>query len=535
MNVFLAKQWKWCGLFVLITLPLAFLAPYKSYVIQWLIDAQSAAQIPRLLAAGGGIFLSVFLLEWAGRNIFSRINTSVACSMRQALLGGMLSRDLGAFKQETVGSYVSQLTNDITAIQNEFLTPLYNIVLYGGMLLFSLFFLYRIHPLMFLIAVAMAVFPAVIPHIFARHLKKSRGAFSKENAAYVTVSKDILQGFETLRSFGGEENAARQHHASADALARSELRYNQVINCNIATTSFIGQVVFYLVLAIGIVLVFRGDLTIGYLVTATNLINFTNQPVQIISQSVSKIIATKDIRRRLAAACERAAQSADTESRAKGYTLALKHVRFRYSENGPWVLNDICCTFEEGKKYALVGASGAGKSTLAKVIAGMYGRFEGTITCGGKDVRRMSRQEFTDTVAIIPQSPFLFNGTVLENITLFCDKWTEAEVLSAARQAGLADLLAALPLGLHSEILENSLSGGQAQRIGIARALLRKPSILLADEPTANLDSDLADDIESLLMDWPGTAILITHRKSELVLSRADGILEFAKGSILPQ
>ena len=124
MKSYFVKEWKRCALFVIVTVPLAFLAPYKSYVIQWLIDAESAAEIPYLLGVGGCIFLSVFLLEWAGRNIFSRINTSIACRMREELVDGMLSRDLGAFKQETVGSYVSQLTNDITAIQNEFLTPL---------------------------------------------------------------------------------------------------------------------------------------------------------------------------------------------------------------------------------------------------------------------------------------------------------------------------------------------------------------------------------------------------------------------------
>lgn len=532
MKTYLAKEWKFCALFVLVTAPLAFLAPYKSYVIQWLIDAKSASEIPSLLAIGGGIFLSVFLLEWAGRNLFSRINTSVARAMREELLGEILSRDLGAFKQDTAGSYVSQLTNDITAIQNEFLTPLYNIVLYGGMLLFALFFLYRIHPLMFLIAIAMAVFPAVIPHIFARRLKKAARPFRRKTPP---MSRSARMSCRALRLCAASvrKKTARQHHLFAAALARAELFYNKVINCNIATTSFIGQVVFYLVLAIGILLVFGGDLTIGYLVTATNLINFTNQPVQVISQSVSKIIATKEIRRRLAAASQKAPQNAETGIAANGSTLVLADVRFRYAEDGPWVLNGIDCTFEEGKKYALVGASGAGKSTLAKVIAGLYSAFEGTITCGGKDVRTMSRQEFTRTIAIIPQSSFLFNGTVLENITLFSDKWTESEVLAAAQQAGLGSLLASLPQGLHSTILENSLSGGQAQRIGIARALLRKPDILLADEPTANLDSALADDIERLLMDWPGTAILITHRRSDLVLGRADGILEFANGTIL--
>lgn len=198
---------------------------------------------------------------------------------------------------------------------------------------------------------------------------------------------------------------------------------------------------------------------------------------------------------------QKAAQSAGTRDVADGSTLVLTHIRFRYGEEGAWVLNDISYTFEEGKKYVLVGASGAGKSTLAKVIAGLYDAFDGTITCGGKDVRRMTRQKITRTIAIIPQSPFLFNGTVLENITLFSSKWTEEEVLATARQAGLGDLLAVLPQGLQSEIKENSLSGGQAQRIGIARAILRKPDVLLADEPTANLDSQIADDIEHLLMD----------------------------------
>lgn len=120
MKAYFEKEWKLCALFVLVTLPLAFLAPYKSYVIQWLIDAESASEIPRLLGVGGLIFLSVFLLEWLGRNIFARINTSIARAMREDLIEGTLCYDLGEFKQNTVGSYVSQITNDITAIQNAF-------------------------------------------------------------------------------------------------------------------------------------------------------------------------------------------------------------------------------------------------------------------------------------------------------------------------------------------------------------------------------------------------------------------------------
>lgn len=531
MKTLFAKEWKLCSLFLLVTLPLAFLAPYKSYVIQWLIDAESAAQLPRLLARGGGIFLAVFLLEWAGRNLFSRISVSAARSMRESLLEGVLSRDLGAFRQNTTGAYVSQLTNDITAIQNEFLTPLYNIALYGGMLAFSLFFLYRIHPLMFLIAVGMAVFPAVMPHLFARCLKQSRAAFSRKNAEYVTAGKDILQGFETLRSFGAEKEALQRHHLFAEALARAELCYNRIINGNIAATSWVGQMVFYLVLALGILLVFGGELTIGYLVTATNLINFTNQPVQVISQSVSRIIATRDIRRRLADTC-RKTPDAGTGNAAPDGDLVLAGVSFRYTEDSPWVLRNISCTFEKGKKYALAGASGTGKSTLARIIAGMYGNYTGTITCGGRDLRTITHRQLTRTIALIPQNPFLFNGTIEENITLFSDRWGQAEVLAAARQAGLGELLDSLSQGLQSKIHENNLSGGQAQRIGIARALLRRPDILLADEPTSSLDSARADDIERLLLNWTGTAILITHRQGGLVPGGADRIFTLADSGL---
>lgn len=533
MKLYFEKEWKLCALFALVTLPLAFLAPYKSYVIQWLIDAESASEIPRLLGVGGLIFLSVFLLEWLGRNIFARINTSIARAMREDLIEGTLCCDLGEFKQNTVGSYVSQITNDITAIQNEFLTSLYNITLYGGMLVCSLIFLYRIHPLMLLIAVIMAIFPAVMPHAFARFLKKTRSDFSQENADYVTTGKDILQGFETLRSFGAEAEAKSRHSAAAASLSNAELRYSKVINCNIAMTSFVGQIVFYSVLAIGITLVFKGNISIGYLVTATNLINFTNQPVQVISQSVSKIIATTDIRHRLVLVRQNTHQGVSNFTGSQAGNLSLQHVYFRYNNNDAYALNDINCTFLQNKKYAIMGPSGSGKSTLAKVISGMYRNYEGNILYDGKELRNMSHAESTHVIETIPQNPFIFNGTVYENITLFSKQWTQEEVLSAEQRSGLSDFLAKLPQGLNSELKESNLSGGQAQRIGIARALLRKPYILIADEPTASLDSGLADDIERLVMSWPGTAILITHRKSQYVLDHADGVINLANGAVL--
>lgn len=161
-------------------------------------------------------------------------------------------------------------------------------------------------------------------------------------------------------------------------------------------------------------LVFKGNISIGYLVTATNLINFTNQPVQVISQSVSKIIATTDIRHRFVLVRQNTHQDISSFTGFQVGNMSLQHVYFRYNNNDAYALNDINCTFLQNKKYAIMGPSGSGKSTLAKVISGMYRNYEGNILYDGKELRNMSHAESTHVIETIPQNPFIFNGTVYE-------------------------------------------------------------------------------------------------------------------------
>lgn len=530
----LKKQSYYIIFYVLVTIPLAFLAPYKSYVMQWLIDAESSSDIMPRLCVGAIVFLTVFLLEWAGRNLFSRLNTNLAHSIREDVLSQLVHFDLDKFTQDSVGSYVSRLTSDIRAIQNEYLMSLYNISLYGGMLFFTLIFLYRIDPIFFIVSVLLAFFPAMMPRFFSKHLIKSRDLFSKQTAQYTTTIKDILQGQETVHAFGAETDMLLKHDITSKTLSECEFTYNKIVNCNISLTSFVSQIIFFTVLAIGISLVMTDRITIGYMVTATNLVNFTIQPVQIISQSMSKIVATKEIRKRLSvmAKVNQAGNVPIEMTKIDGGDLILDQVGFRYPESEEKVFSCVSLRFESGKKYAVVGPSGSGKSTLAKIIAKMYGGYSGSIMYKGIDISNIPKAEYNKLVGVIPQKVFLFNGTVSENITLFSRDWTEAEILDAAKQAGLSDYLSKLPDGIHTNIFENNLSGGQAQRIGIARAMLRKPYILIADEPTSNLDSGLADDIERLLLSHAGTSIIITHRTTSQVISHVDHIISIEGGNV---
>ena len=534
IRYYLKMHHKYIIVFFLTTVPLAFLAPYKSHVMQWIIDSKSPKEIPAILSLGALIFLSVFLLQLTGKNLFSKISTNISASLRNDLIQKLLARDMGEFSIEDHGRYLSNLTADVQAIQNEILLPLYNISLYGSMLFFTLILLWNINPVFFVTAVVMAIFPALLPKLFAHPLTNLRNSFSKENGKYTTVAKDILGGFETIRSFGADKEIIKQHDNASMQLSSKEYMYNKMVNLNDNLTSFVGHVAFFSFLAIGALLVLDGKITMGYLVTATNLINFTLQPVQIISQSISKIIGAKCIHQRLLKILtEHVDEKQINHDVDLNGDLLLENVSFSYPNVQEKTLQHCTYRFEFGKKYAIAGASGSGKSTLAKLLTCLYREYDGTISYGGTDIQAISSSSYARIIAMIPQRVFLFNGSIADNITLFSHCWDDNEILAIAEKAGLSDLISKLPNGIHTTILDNNLSGGQAQRIGIARALIREPKILIADESTSSLDNKLANDREQTLLSYNGTSIIISHRQSTAMWEHVDKVLHMDHGRLL--
>jgi ABC-type multidrug transport system fused ATPase/permease subunit len=207
-------------------------------------------------------------------------------------------------------------------------------------------------------------------------------------------------------------------------------------------------------------------------------------------------------------------------------TLQIDDVSFSYKEVP--TIKHINILFERGKKYAIVGKSGSGKSTLLKLLAGYYGNYSGQILVDGNS-------DIQCDCALIHQNVFLFDDTIHNNITLG-GAYTEHEILAAVQAAGLANVIQNLPDGIDTQVEENGsrFSGGEKQRIAIARAILHRKSVFLVDEATSSLDKETAQIVEESLLSMDNvTCITVTHRRDPEIMRKYDEILEMENGSLV--
>lgn len=229
--------------------------------------------------------------------------------------------------------------------------------------------------------------------------------------------------------------------------------------------------------------------------------------------------------------------------------IILDKLSFRYGENineedtmeqnppmeetlSREVLRNLSFRFRTGKHYAVIGKSGCGKSTLLSLLLGHYPNYSGSIRYDGVELRELTREYLGNTVAYVSQDTFLFQDTIQNNITLYHEEYTPQEIEAVLEQAGLKELVDSLPEGLSAMVEENgkNFSGGEKQRLSLARALLRKSRVLLLDEFTANLDKETAEKIEAQVMGLKDCLIItVTHRLTPDMLSRYDGILDLTQ------
>ena len=214
--------------------------------------------------------------------------------------------------------------------------------------------------------------------------------------------------------------------------------------------------------------------------------------------------------------------------------IELKHLTFAYDENH-FILDNVNCLFKKNKKYALIGKSGSGKSTLVGLLTGMSSNYEGSILFDDKELKNLDINKVLSLVTIIQQDTFLFDTTLLENITLG-DKYEKSVIDKVCQMSGVDQFLVDIEDGINTNIIDcgSNLSGGQKQRISIARALLKKKEIMILDEGTAAVDKKTAFDIENRLLNIPDlTLITVTHNLDPNALQRYDEIIFFQNSKVL--
>ena len=533
VNDYFKQQWPRLSLFAAFTLGVSFFAPLKNFQLKWLIDSKSKQEALGYMGLVFAITFSSWFFERLSRRSFTRIACGAVEQVRQRILEQVLYRTVAQYNAEGDAAYLSLLTTDLRTLYDDYYMSLFSIVFWGGIMLCALAMYLYISPVMLLAILLVTIPPLVLPRRMNERLKATRDAFSLQMAGYTQQLKELLGGFEIIRSFLREDAYAALHQKAARKARESELDYQQSLNAMVTNTSLISNLIFPVVMLVGLFLAFDGRLTMGTVSTAASMANFVITPCHQIAQCWAKVKSSQGIRQRLEAAMAEPQVAEQGEPIGPIESIQCETVRFAYPNTAEPVLKDASLTVDAAQKVALVGESGCGKSTLAKLLFQYYPDYSGDILFNGRQVRTLDRTALYRRVGYIAQTAYLFHDTIRNNICLHED-FPDEQLAHAIAAAGLTDWVASLPDGLDTVISENgkNLSGGQRQRIGIARLALRSYDLIIADEITASLDPDTSQQVMENLIAMPCMVVAITHDVAGSFMHQFDKVYRVEHGVV---
>ncbi len=365
-----------------------------------------------------------------------------------------------------------------------------------------------------------------------------RRSMNEADSAANTRAIDSLLNFETVKYFGNEAHEAERYDRGLQDYERAAVRSRVSLSAlNTGQTVIIstGMTAIMVLAGLGVV---GGTMTVGdfvmvnaYLIQVAMPLNLLGTVYREIKQSLVDMETMFDL---LDVAPEVTARPGAPPLALSGGALAFEHVDFGYDPRRP-ILKDVSFTVPAGKTVAIVGPSGAGKSTIGRLLFRFYDVTGGRITLDGQDLREVTPDSLRAAIGIVPQDTVLFNDTVGYNIGYGRPAAGPDEVVAAARLARIHDFVEGLPDGYETRVGERGLklSGGEKQRVAIARTLLKQPSIFLFDEATSSLDSKTEREIQQSLKEVSAerTTLVIAHRLSTVV--EADEILVLEAGRIV--
>jgi ATP-binding cassette subfamily C protein LapB len=388
-----------------------------------------------------------------------------------------------------------------------------------------------------------SIFTVIIAFLFSyfmqKPIKKNVAQSAKEDQIKQTTLTETVAGLEIIKSVRAQ-NRMRTHWENS-ILQTS--KYSKKIHflSQIVTffTAFLSQFSNIAIVVAGVYLASTGDMTMGAII-ATMMLN--GRVVAPVSQIVGMIIrfdrtvlSLKNIDEVMNMPVEKSETKKYLSRPDLNGDIVFKDVTFAYKDQKFDVLKNINLTIKKGEKVAIVGKIGSGKSTLWKTLMNLYEPSKGSILIDNTDIRQIDPVDLRRSIGCVPQEPFLFMGTIKDNITIGEQNATDEQILRAAKIAGVHDFLGKHESGYDLQVGERGegLSGGERQSITLARALLTEPSIMIMDEPTNSMDGQTEETFKRRMKDIVKnkTLILVTHRPS--VLSLVDRLIVMDDGKII--
>ncbi len=450
----------------------------------------------------------------------------------------VINLPMNFFGTREVGEIISRF-NDASkireAISGVTLTMMIDVfmVIIGGIIL------YMQSSLLFGVTIIPLIIYGIIAFVFKKKLEEINRETMESNAKVTSYLVESINGIATIKAFNAEREVNSETEKRFIKFIKNIFNNGYINNLQMTLKSLVKGIFSIAILWLGTVQVIKGNISFGELLSFNALLVYFLDPIENIINLQPTVQTAIVAAERLSEILDLSLEKAEDEHKkiipnTLNGEIEFKNLDFRYGSRS-LVLKNINLKIKQGERIALVGESGSGKTTLVKLLMNFYQCEKGELLINKFNIKDINIEALRDKIAYISQETFLFNGTIIENLSLGNPYLTYDEIIEACKKAQIHDFINSLPLRYNTLVEENGMnfSGGQKQRLSIARAILRKPEILIMDEATSNLDSITERAIENTIHEFSKgmTTIIIAHRLSTIM--RCDNIYILENGEII--
>lgn len=521
---------------------IAMLTPY---LIGYTIDNYIQTKLYRGLITFTGILLGLYLIsavtDYLQTKIMGSIGQRMLYSLRNAVFNKIQGLPISFFNQNKAGDLISRINNDTDKVNQFFSQSLLQFVDSIFNMLGASIFLLLIHVELGGAALLPAVFILIFVRIISPLVKKRNAASLKSIGGLSAEIQESLGNFKTIIVFNRRDYFRKKFDSVNTKNYQAAVGAGLVNNVFVPVFTLFSNIAQLIVLVFGIYLISTGHFTVGLLISFIAYVQYFYQPLRQLATLWASFQTAMAAWDRISIILNLESDLAQKPEITSGHInnaplLIFKNVSFQYPD-GKKVLHDINFRLKQGKTYAFVGPTGGGKTTTASLIARLYDPTEGEIFLNGKDLRSYPPEKLSKEIGFILQEPFLFNGTVKDNILYGNEAYKifdKEQLNKVLQQEGIEDLVNRFEDGLDTKIVSggDSMSLGEKQLIAFIRAVLRKPDLLILDEATANIDTITEKLLEEILKKLPlsTTKVIIAHRLN--TIENADEIFFVNSGEV---
>lgn len=512
---------------------------YFKILIDTIIPNDLVGLLTRISIAFIGLSVIKNLMEFYRAHLILKLSKKLDIDILLKYYEHVMKLPLNFFATRKVGEIVSRF-NDSYKLREAISSATLIIVLDTILALVSGIILYNQNSILFLICVIVSVLYCINVTFFNSKLKDINRKQMSNNSKLVSQMIESFNGIETIKAFNLEHKSINITENKFMDFMESVLKNGYINSLQGFLSANIDSIGRNSILWIGSYFVLNKSLTVGELLTFYNLMNYFLEPMKNLVNLQPMIQPALVAAERLYDILDLNLEINDEEKKKimpnlKG-DIVFKNVDFRY-KNRNKIVNNININIYKGSKVALVGESGSGKSTLGKLLLNFHTIDNGNIYINGIDINTINKEYLRRKIAYVSQDIFLFNGTIMDNLTIGMSKVDRDKVIEICKKVKVHDFIKNFPSMYETKIEENgiNLSGGEKQRIAIVRALLKNPDIIILDEATSNLDTltekAFEESINTLCKDI--TIITIAHRLN--TITNYDKIFVLDNGTIKEQ